>query len=71
MFWGGAGSCGIHPSLCSGWGTRFVVRLLASAVLLVAYLFHPVHDFSVELLLNGDVGHGGGWGGSVPVLFAG
>ena len=27
------------------------------AILLVADLFHPVHDFAIQLFLNGDVGH--------------
>src|SRR5208283_6137476 len=33
--------------------------------------FHPVDDLAVELLLDGDVGHGGGGRGAVPVLLAG
>ena len=34
-------------------------------------MFEPVDGFAVEALLDGDVGHGGGGGGSVPVLFVG
>jgi hypothetical protein len=40
-------------------------------VLFVTDLFHPIHNFSVELFLNGDVGHGRGRRGPMPVLFAG
>ena len=40
-------------------------------ILFVGDVFHPVDDFAVELFLDGDVGHGGGWGGSVPVFFVG
>src|SRR2546430_17233134 len=40
-------------------------------VLLIADVFHPVDNFSIELFLNGDVRHGGGWGGAGPVLFTG
>src|SRR3954471_11358939 len=32
-------------------------HLLGGVVLLVGHLLHPVDDFSVELLLDGDVGH--------------
>jgi hypothetical protein len=45
--------------------------LLSRSVLLVAHLFHPVHYLSIELLLNGDMRHGCGQRGPVPVLFAG
>src|SRR5262249_50824593 len=40
-------------------------------VLLVADMFHPVHSFSIEPLLNRDVGQGGGGAGAVPMLLAG
>src|SRR5258708_9968112 len=40
-------------------------------ILFVADLFHPVDNFTVELFLNGDVRHGRGWHGSMPVLFTG
>jgi hypothetical protein len=36
--------------------------------LFVADLFHPVDGLSVELFLNGDVRHGRGCGGAVPML---
>jgi hypothetical protein len=39
--------------------------------LFVADLFHPVDGLAVELFLNGDVGHGGGGRGPVPMLLAG
>ena len=41
------------------------------SVLLFTYGFEPVHNFSVELFLDGDMGHGGGESGPVPVFFAG
>ena len=41
------------------------------AVLLVADLLHPVDHLAVQLFLNGDVRHGGGRRGAVPVLLAG
>ncbi len=39
-------------------------------VLFVADLFHPVNHFAVERFLNGDVGHGRGWRGAVPMFLA-
>src|SRR2546421_12174216 len=42
-----------------------------SMILFVADLFEPFDDFAVEGLLDGDVGHGGGRGGAVPVAFVG
>ena len=41
------------------------------AILLVADLLHPVDHLAVELFLNGDVGHGRGRRGAMPVLLAG
>ena len=41
------------------------------SVLFVADLFHPVDNLAVELFLNGDVRHGRGRRGSMPVLLAG
>jgi hypothetical protein len=38
------------------------------AILFVADLFHPVHGLAIEPFLNGDVRHGGGGCGAVPVL---
>ena len=43
---------------------------LSLAILFVAYLFHPIHDFAVERLLDGDVGHIIAWRGAVPMFFA-
>src|SRR5271157_5509602 len=40
-------------------------------VLSVADLLHPVDDLAVQRFLNGDMGHGCGWSGAVPVLLAG
>src|SRR6266704_2040666 len=41
------------------------------AILLVADLLHPVDHLAVFLFLNGDVGHGCGSRGPMPVLLAG
>lgn len=38
--------------------------------MVVADFFHPVNDFAVEGFLNGDVGHGCGGGGAMPVFLA-
>jgi hypothetical protein len=38
--------------------------------LFVADLFQPVDGLAVELFLNGDVGHGRGGRGAMPVLLA-
>src|SRR2546423_10546062 len=40
-------------------------------LLLVADLFHPVHDLAIEVFLNGEVRHGGGCPGAVPMLLTG
>src|SRR6266508_2730901 len=40
-------------------------------ILLVADVLHPVDRLAVESFLNGDMGHGRGGRGAVPVLFAG
>src|SRR5438034_7383434 len=37
-------------------------------ILCVADLFHPVHDLAIKCFLNGDVRHGCGRPGAVPVL---
>src|ERR1039457_1175194 len=42
----------------------------SSLVLFVADLLHPVNRFAVELFLNGDVRHGRGCCGAVPMLLA-
>src|SRR5271167_794668 len=41
------------------------------AILLVGDLFHPVHNLTVELFLNGDVRHGRDRRSPMPVLLAG
>ena len=43
----------------------------APLILFVADLFHPVDGLAVELFLNGDMGHGRGWRGAMPVLLTG
>src|SRR5439155_16834029 len=40
----------------------------SAAVLLVGNLLHPLDGLPVKLFLNGDVRHGRGWRGPVPVL---
>src|SRR5258708_17710744 len=40
-------------------------------ILFVTDLFHPVDNFTFELFLNGDVRHGRGRRGSMPVLLTG
>src|SRR3984957_2015792 len=42
----------------------------SALVLLVADLFHPLHRLAVERLLDGDVGHGGGGRGAMPMFLA-
>jgi hypothetical protein len=37
-------------------------------VLFVADFLHPVNDFALKLFLNGDVRHGGGGRGAMPML---
>src|SRR3954464_6637800 len=54
------------PSQHSGLGDWWWSAL----VLLVAHLLQPLDHLAVELLLDGDVGHGRGRGRAVPVLFA-
>ena len=39
-------------------------------VLLFTDVFHPVDNFTVELFLNGDVSHGRGCRGTMPMLLA-
>ena len=47
---------------------RMLLRSLA--ILVVADLFHPFDDLTVEIFLNGDMRHGGGWRRAMPMLFA-
>ena len=39
-------------------------------VLLVAHHLHPLGRFPLNLLINRDMRHGGGWRGSMPVFLA-
>src|SRR6185312_11008546 len=41
-----------------------------SAVLGIAYRLEPLHRAAFAALLDGEVGHGGGGCGAVPMLFA-
>jgi hypothetical protein len=45
-------------------------RSKRAAVLFVADLFHPVDDLAVELFLNGNMRHGRGRRGTMPMLLA-
>jgi hypothetical protein len=38
--------------------------------LLVVYRFHPVDIAAIDRLLDGDVGHGIGFGGAMPMFDA-
>src|SRR5947209_6775984 len=73
-FWFLAISCSFPSSLLPrDRATRCVMagsRANSLVVLLVADLLHPVHRLAVERLLDGDVGHGRGRRGAVPVLLA-
>src|SRR2546422_1943861 len=42
--------------------------LLRGLVLLVANLFHPFDGLAVKVFQDGDVRHGRGWSGAVPML---
>ena len=44
---------------------------VSGLVLFITDLLHPIDDFAIKLFLDGEVGHGGGGGGAVPVFFAG
>ena len=58
-----AGSTGVAPTALGSCSS--------GVVLFVADVFQPVHDFAVEGLGDGDVGHRGGWRRAMPVFFAG
>jgi hypothetical protein len=47
---------------------RNVLPPPSALVLFGASRFHPVHDLAVKLFLNGDVRHGCGWRGTVPMF---
>src|SRR6184192_2556148 len=62
---------GWRRSATSNTGANNASRLreaLFAPVLLVADLLHPVHGLAIEVFLNGDVRHGGGCRGAVPML---
>jgi hypothetical protein len=39
--------------------------------LFVGHFFHPINHFSIEVLLDGDMGHSGRGRRPVPMTFAG
>src|SRR5689334_9411209 len=47
------------------------MQVRSLTILLVADLFHPVHNLTVFLFLNGNMTHGSGRRGAVPVLLTG
>ena len=51
--------------------TDILRYLILLGILRVGDVLKPVDDFAVEFFLDGDVGHGGGGGGAMPVLFVG
>src|SRR6266568_6837990 len=62
-----------RPLLAPVMTTTFPWMLLLIArplVLFVCDFLHPVDDLAVELFLDGDVGHGGGRRGAMPMLLA-
>src|SRR5665213_3337626 len=52
-------------------GTGSNKRGTSLPVMFIADVLHPVHGFTVQPFLNGDVRHRGCLGGAVPVLLAG
>src|SRR3984885_5119118 len=70
------GRCDVDhtPVVRVAWRSKAMPAELAkrrsALVLLVADLLHPLHRLAVERLLDSDVGHGGGWGGAMPMLLA-
>ncbi len=61
----------IPPDFWRTWASRRFLRHGLMLILFVANLLHPVDNLSVKLFLNGDVRHGCGWRGPVPVLLTG
>src|SRR5208282_4164894 len=59
---------GIGVAHVRGTGHNTLLRS-SGLILFVADLFHPLDGLAVELFLNGDVRHGGGRRGTVPVFF--
>ena len=50
------------------WHT-FLPLLRSLPILFVAHRFHPVRAGAIEMLINGDVHHGGSRRGAMPMLF--
>src|SRR6266699_3497747 len=61
-----------RPLLAPVMTTTFpsMLLLMLGSVLFVADLLHPVDHLSVEFLLDGDMGHGGGGRCAMPMLLA-
>src|SRR5579859_630194 len=47
---------------------RNVLPARSTLVLFVADLFHPIDGLAIELFLNSDMGHRGGWCGTMPMF---
>ncbi len=63
--------CVVFASRCVGvdGGRNFIAQ--SFAILGVGDVLHPIDNCSVEIFLNGDVGHRGGGRCAVPMFFAG
>src|SRR5215217_8512185 len=46
----------------------FLLLVFMGPILLVADMFHPVCALTIGLFHDGNVGHGCGWGGAMPML---
>src|SRR5580700_3409557 len=55
---------------CGEWGCRGQMVFTLSCVLFVGHFFHPVYDFTVEVLLDRDMGHSRKGSGAMPVPLA-
>ena len=66
----GLGACCENACADAGFGSSGRPRGGLCSVLLVAHLLQPIDGFAVEVFLDGAMGHGGGWGGTVPVFLA-
>jgi len=53
---------------CDGFGIASCYSTFA--VLVIGDFFHPINGFALESFLNGEMGHGGCWGRTMPVFFA-
>src|SRR4051794_10274022 len=63
--------CVRPPRFCAGTNRRVCASELHVEVLVVGDVLEPVDGATVDTVLDGDVGHGGGVGGAVPVFDAG